>query len=84
MFGVKPPASSKKLATKSYNFNGLNEVSRTKSNSIYRYFYGNTSSYDAAIEMRNQARIKGYKSAFIVAYQNEKKISIKTALKSTE
>jgi N-acetylmuramoyl-L-alanine amidase len=84
VYKVQIAASSKKLATKSYNFNGLNEVSRTKSNSIYRYFYGNTSSYDAAIEMRNQARIKGYKSAFIVAYQNEKKISIKTALKSTE
>ena len=84
VFKVQIAAGSKKLATKSYNFNGLNDISRTKSKSMYRYFYGQTSSYDTVVELKNEAFNKGYKSAFIVAYKNGERIAIKTALKSTE
>jgi len=84
VFKVQIAAGSKKLATKSYNFNGLNDISRTKSKSMYRYFYGQTSSYDTVVELKNEALNKGYKSAFIVAYKNGERIAIKTALKSTE
>jgi N-acetylmuramoyl-L-alanine amidase len=83
VYKVQISAGSKKLATKPYNFNGLNEISRTKSNSIYRYFYGNTSSYDESVKFKNKAIAKGYKSAYIVVYKNGKKISIQEALKST-
>ena len=51
---------------------------------MYRYFYGQTSSYDTVVELKNEAFNKGYKSAFIVAYKNGERIAIKTALKSTE
>ena len=81
---VQIAAGSKRLATKSYNFNGLKNISRTKSKSIYRYFYGNTSSYDAVVLLQKEALVKGYKGAFVVAYRNGKKIAIKTDLKSTE
>ena len=84
VFKVQIAAGSKKLDTKSYNFNGLNDISRTKSKSMYRYFYGNTSSYDTATKLKEEALDKGYKSAFIVAYKNDERIAIKTALKSTE
>ena len=84
VFKVQIAAGSKKLATKSYNFNGLNDISRTKSKSMYRYFYGQTSSYDTVVELKNEALNKGYKSAFIVAYKNGERIAIKTPLKSTE
>jgi len=84
VFKVQIAAGSKKLATKSYNFKGLSPISRTKAKNIYRYFYGNTSSYEAIVLMKNEARAKGYKKAYIVAYKNGKKIAVKTALKSTE
>ena len=84
VFKVQIAAGSKKLDTKSYNFNGLNDISRTKSKSIYRYFYGKTSSYDTATALKEEALNKGYKSAFIVAYKNDERIAIKTALKSKE
>ncbi len=84
VYKVQIAAGSNKLATKSYNFNGLKDVLRTKSKSVYRYFYGNTSNYDTAVAMKNEARAKGYKSAYVVAYKNGKKISIKSAQKSTE
>ena len=83
VYKVQISAGSKKLATKPYNFNGLNEISRTKSNSIYRYFYGKTSSYEESVMFKNKAIAKGFKSAYIVAYKNGKKISIQEALKST-
>ena len=84
VFKVQIAASSRKLATKPYNFNGLNNISRTKLKKIYRYFYGNTSSYDLAVELKNEAVAKGYNSAYVVAYKNGKKIAVKTALKSKE
>ncbi len=84
VFKVQIAAGSKKLATKSYNFNGLDQVSRQKSNTIYRYFYGNTASYSAAAELLNTAISKGFPDALIVAYKDGEKISIKQALKSTD
>ena len=84
VFKVRIAAGSKKLATKSYNFNGLDQVSRQKSNTIYRYFYGNTASYSAAAELLNTAIAKGFTDALIVAYKDGEKISIKQALKSTD
>ncbi|MDG1384979.1 MAG: N-acetylmuramoyl-L-alanine amidase [Flavobacteriaceae bacterium] len=84
IFKVQISAGSKKLSTKSYNFKGLKEISRTKSNTLYRYFYGNTSSYDEIVKFKNKAITKGYTTAYIVAYKNGQKIAIKTALKSTE
>jgi N-acetylmuramoyl-L-alanine amidase len=84
VFKVQIAAGSKKLATKSYNFKGLKPISRTKSKKVYRYFYGKTSSYEAVVVLKNEARAKGYKKAYVVAYKNGKKIAVKTALKSTE
>ena len=86
VFKVQIAASSKKLATKSYNFKGLKRISRTKSKSksIYRYFYGKTTSYDEAVELKNEALEKGYNTAFIVAYKNGEKIALSSALKTTE
>ncbi|MDC1265523.1 N-acetylmuramoyl-L-alanine amidase [Flavobacteriaceae bacterium] len=84
VFKVQIASSSKKLPTKSYNFKGLNPISRVKSKKVYRYFYGNTSSYEAVLMLKNEAITKGYKSAYVVAYKNGKKIAVKTALKSTE
>jgi len=84
VFKVQIAAGSRKLATKAYNFNGLNPISRTNSNGIYRYFYGHSSSYDTIVQMKNEAHSKGYKTAYLVAYKNGKRIAIKNALKSTE
>jgi N-acetylmuramoyl-L-alanine amidase len=84
VFKVQIAAGSKKLATKSYNFKGLKPISRTRSKKVYRYFYGETLSYEAVVMLKNEALAKGYKSAYVVAYKNGKKIAVKSALKSTE
>ena len=82
VFKVQISAGSNKLSTKPYNFNGLSQISRQKSNSIYRYFYGNTFDYSDALELLKKAISKGYKTAYIVAYSDGEMITINEALKS--
>lgn len=80
-FKVQLAASSKKMATKSYNFKGLKQISREKANKIYRYFYGKTSDYEEIKRMKEEAVRKGYKDCYVVAYKKGKKIPLSEALK---
>ena len=82
IFKVQIAASSNKVAPKSYNFKGLSPISRTKLKSVYRYFYGETTDYNKAKELKNEAIGVGYTSAFVVAYKNNTRISLKEALKT--
>ncbi|MGB2386155.1 MAG: N-acetylmuramoyl-L-alanine amidase family protein [Flavobacteriaceae bacterium] len=82
IFKVQIAASSNKVAPKSYNFKGLSPISRTKLTSVYRYFYGETTDYNKAKELKNEAIGVGYTSAFVVAYKNNTRISLKEALKT--
>ena len=84
VFKVQIAAGSKKIVIKPNNFKGLDKISRVKSNSIYRYFYGSTPSFETALDLRKKAIAKGYSDAFVVAYKNGQKIAIQTALKSTK
>ncbi|SDS32923.1 N-acetylmuramoyl-L-alanine amidase [Formosa sp. Hel1_31_208] len=82
IFKVQIAASSKELAPKSYNFKGLNDISREKSGAIYKYFYGFTSDYSKIKELQVLAKSKGYKDCFVVAYKDGNKIDVSDALKS--
>ena len=82
VFKVQISAGPLLLETKPYNFKGLEPVIREKNGDIYRYFYGQSSDIEAVRLLQKEARDKGFSSAFIVAYKNGKKVSIKEALKS--
>ena len=79
-FSVQIAASNKAIAPRSYNFKGLKSVERHKEGNIYRYFYSRSTSYDVAKKLQTEARQKGYKGAFIVAFKDGKKVDIKTVL----
>jgi len=81
-FRVQIASGTKKLKTAPYNFKGLKGVDRIKIGSHHKYFYGKTSDYVKVKEMQKLAREKGFTSAFVVAFKNEKKISVKKALAS--
>ena len=81
-FKIQISASSKRVATKSYNFKGLNTITREKQGNLYKYFYGNTQDYNIAKTLKEEAKNKGYNTCFIVAYKNGKKVSVDEALKS--
>jgi len=70
------------LETKPYNFKGLSAISKEKSGSLYKYFYGSTPDYEAAKTLEKEARSKGYKSSFIVAFKDGKQMALLDALKS--
>jgi len=81
-FKVQIAASTRALEPKSYNFNGLENITRTKSGKLYKYLYGNTSNYTKVKELKAIAENKGYQNCFIVAYKNGHKIGLQEALKS--
>ncbi|KGO89955.1 N-acetylmuramoyl-L-alanine amidase family protein [Flavobacterium suncheonense] len=79
VFKVQISASSKKLELRANNFNGLDNISMEEG-TVNKYFHGNTNDYEEAKKDLEVAKSKGYTSAFIVAYKNGKKISLKEAL----
>jgi N-acetylmuramoyl-L-alanine amidase len=76
-------AAGKKLETKSYNFNGLRNIERVRVGKIYRYYLGNTSSFNEIKEVQKKAKAKGYKSAFVVAFKNGKRVPLEDVLKKS-
>jgi N-acetylmuramoyl-L-alanine amidase len=81
-FKIQISSSKRKIAAKSYNFKGLKNVERIKVQSFYKYYYGKTSSYKNIQSLLKRVKKKGYRSAFIAAFKNGDKISVKQALKT--
>ena len=81
-FKIQIASSRKSIPTKSYNFKGLKNVERVKIQSYYKYYYGKTSDYKNIQSLLKRVQKKGYKSAFIAAFKNGDKISVKEALKT--
>ena len=79
-FKVQISASSKDVALTPSNFKGLNNISMVKEGNMFKYFYNETTDYDHARKALEVAKSKGYTSAFLVAYKNGKKVSIKEAI----
>jgi N-acetylmuramoyl-L-alanine amidase len=80
-FKIQIASSRRKISTKSYNFKGLKNVQRVKVGRYYKYYYGISPSYQEALKSQKKAKKKGYTSAFIAAFKNGEKISVKDALK---
>lgn len=81
IFKVQLSASSKKLKLIPNNFKGLNNISMEEGNKYYKYMYGGTSSYEEAKKQLEEAKSKGYHSAYLIAFKNGEKISVQDALK---
>jgi len=81
VFKVQISASTKKITTRPSNFKGLKNISIEQSGKLYKYFYGSEKSYDESKKRLEEAKQKGYNSAFVVAYKDGIKISISDAIK---
>ncbi len=84
IFKVQLAASSKKMDTKPYNFKGLKEISRNKEDSLYKYYYGETSDYNKIQLMKTFAREKGFTSSYVVAFRDDKKVRLSEVLKTED
>ncbi len=80
IFKVQIAAGSKKIKTKARNFKGLEGVSVTNLGDLYRYYYGDTASYEQALVHQQEVKQRGYTSAFVVAFENGVKIPLNEAL----
>ncbi|MDD7914361.1 N-acetylmuramoyl-L-alanine amidase family protein [Polaribacter ponticola] len=80
-FKVQISSSRNYLPTKAYNFKGLDNVTRVKIGNFYKYYYGVSNKYSKVLESLKLTKQKGYKSAFITAFKNGEKISVKEARK---
>lgn len=81
IYKVQLSASIKKLALEPKNFKGLNSISMSFDNKVYKYMYGETSDYDVAKKDLQLAKNKGFGSAFLIAFKDGEKVSIQEALK---
>ena len=63
IYKVQLSASVKKLALEPKNFKGLNSISMSYDNKVYKYMYGETSDYDEAQKQMQEARNKGFSRA---------------------
>ncbi|QZK90014.1 N-acetylmuramoyl-L-alanine amidase [Flavobacterium sp. CHNK8] len=81
VYKVQLMASLTNLDTSSKTFRGLDAISVITENKYFKYLYGNTTDYEAAKKDLKIAKDKGFSSAFLIAYKNGEKVSIKDALK---
>ena len=71
IYKVQLEAGSSKIDTKPANFKGLQNISVAHENKIYKYFYGNETDYESCKKLLEEAKKKGYKSAYIVTFENK-------------
>ncbi|PWL37702.1 N-acetylmuramoyl-L-alanine amidase [Flagellimonas aquimarina] len=81
IFKVQLMASAKNIPLKGANFRGLDILSKEPFKNLYRYMYGNATSYNEAKNLKTKADAKGYNTSYIVAYKNGVRVSLKEALK---
>ncbi|MFY8214699.1 MAG: N-acetylmuramoyl-L-alanine amidase family protein [Flavobacterium sp.] len=80
-FKIQIAAVAKKVEPISANFNGLSPIEMIADGNVFKYSYGTTGDYAEAKRNLQQAKDKGFTSAYIVAFKNGKKVSIQEALK---
>lgn len=81
IYKVQLLASIKKTPLAPSNFKGLTGVSVVYENNVYKYTYQQTADYNQAKKYLQEAKDKGYDSAFLIAFKNGEKISIQDSLK---
>ncbi len=83
-FRVQIATSKNKVETKSYNFKGMNDVDMYISGKFYKYIVGNYETVEEAKKRLSSVKEKGYTSAFIIAFENGERISVKEAIAKTK
>ncbi|WP_298116975.1 N-acetylmuramoyl-L-alanine amidase [Flavobacterium sp.] len=81
VFKVQLSASAKKLDLTPSNFKGLKNITSSYNNGLYKYMYGATSNHEQAKKLLQEAKAKGYSTAYLIAFKDGKSINIQEAIK---
>ena len=81
-FKVQIGAGTDDVELKSFNFKGLDQLSKMKIGDLFKYYYGSTDNYKSIKELREIAVDKGFDSSFIVAFRGDQPIPLTEALKT--
>ncbi|TRX22445.1 N-acetylmuramoyl-L-alanine amidase [Flavobacterium franklandianum] len=81
IFKVQLSASVKNVELISSNFKGLKNITMSSEGKYYKYMYGEASNYEDAKKLLQEAKSKGYDSAYIIAFKNGEMISVQDAIK---
>ena len=78
-YKIQIASGKNRIATKSHNFKGLKNVERVAVGSFFKYYYGNSEVLKKVKKSLKKVMKKGYTSAYIVAFKNGKRITLKEA-----
>ena len=78
-FSVQFASRDKKVASTDKTFNGVKEVEVYEYGGAFRYISGRFTSKDAATKRQAEVRALGYKDAFVIAFVNGERGTIKQA-----
>jgi N-acetylmuramoyl-L-alanine amidase len=81
IFKVQLATTAQKLEPKSDNFNGLKGVNYYEAGGLFRYTFGEESSWESASKLQEKARKQGFEDAFIIAFYEGKRIAVGEAVK---
>lgn len=82
VYKVQFLTSSRQLRNGSTQMKGLEQIDFYKEDNLYKYTYGETTSYEEAKKLKNKIKEK-FSGAFIIAFLNGQKIPLKEALDIT-
>ena len=69
---------------KPFNFKGMQDVDRIESGNKYKYIVGNYSSIEDAKRRQVEVRKIGYESAFVIAFENGKRLDLQKAIEKSK
>ena len=84
MFRVQIATSKTKLELKPFNFKGMKDVDRIESGNKYKYIVGEYSSIEEAKSRQTEVRKIGYESAFVIAFENGKRVDLQKAIEKSK
>lgn len=79
IFRVQITSSSKKIPLNSRKFKGLSNIFEYKVSTVFKYSVGNCVTQVEAFSLQKKVKKAGFKDAFVVAFFNGKRVSMKKA-----